>query len=266
VAVCALTVGPGRALPGPDPAPVCDVWWAGIHAARSDLAELLDPVERARFARYRPPADGVLYLVTHALARLVLGARLNLPPADVEFDRTCRRCGGAHGKPTVAGHPIQFSLAHSGELAVLAVGGVDPVGVDVEELGQRVEVETLSRAALVYEERRELAQLPPERRHRALLTYWTRKEAVLKAVGDGLSTRPTRVSVTPPTARPRVLDGPATWGGVRAIHLVDLNPAGPYVGALASLAGRPPRVVERDGAALLAAVRRPGAPRTPRPG
>jgi 4'-phosphopantetheinyl transferase len=214
---------------------------------------LLDPVERTRLAGFRSPADAALYLVTHALARIVLGARIGIPPAEIEIDRTCRHCGEPHGKPAVAGLPVHFSLAHSGSLAVVAVGAGHPIGVDVEDLRQRVRVTSLAQAALSAPERRDYDRLPAGHRHRSLLTYWTRKEAVLKAVGDGLATRPTEIHVTPPGATPRLLHRPAHWPDAQQIHLADLNPPGPHVAALAGL-NAPPQVVERDGAAMLAAL------------
>lgn len=207
----------------------CQVWWAPAGDVVPDDS-VLDAAERERMARFVHDADRIRYAAAHTLARVVLGAHLGVPPGSVGFQAVCRRCGGAHGKPFVAGGP-EFSLTHGGDLVAVAVTRAGPVGVDVEPVARTLEP-GLAATVLAAEE--------PYGGHPAdLIRYWARKEAVLKATGDGLAVPPSSVVVTPPGAAPRVLASPAD-GPVQLADL-DLPPA--YAGAVAVLAAQPPRIV-----------------------
>ncbi len=95
------------------------------------------------------------------------------------------------------------------------------MGVDVEELNSRIDVAALAGVVLTAEEHADSAS--------DLLRYWTRKEAVLKATGEGLRTPLTEIQVSGPGERPRVLKGPDP------VQLVDLDPGEGYVAAVAAL-------------------------------
>jgi 4'-phosphopantetheinyl transferase len=213
---------------------VVDVWWARPVSEAPHLAALLDAHERERLERFRRPADRARYLAAHALARLVLAARLDSDPAGLEFDRTCR-CGKPHGKPTLPG--LHFSLTHSGDRVGVAVSADGPVGLDVEELRELGDLAALAGHALSPAEPRP-ADGP------AFLRVWTRKEALLKATGEGLSSPMNAITL----AGARVeswTDGPAQ------VWLVDLRAGPSHPAALAGLGPRPAEVTERDGDPLL---------------
>jgi phosphopantetheinyl transferase len=169
------------------PAGTCHVWWAPRSAASERLAGVLGAEERARRLRYARSEDRDRYLVAHALARIVLGYLTATHPADLTFDALCVRCGGAHGKPRLHGGDLEFSISHSGERIALAVARGVPVGVNVERLVSGRDVDGLLASVLSDGE-----SLGPDGADRAaaLTAYWTRKEAVLKATGDGLSVSP----------------------------------------------------------------------------
>jgi 4'-phosphopantetheinyl transferase len=127
-----------------------------------------------------------------------------------------------------------------------------PVGVDVEEVGRcdAAELDQLAAATLAAEERAELARQPVEGRALAFTTYWTRKEAVLKATGEGVTAQLDRLVVSPPSAPPLVLrrDG-ATARVSLSVH--PLHPPHGYVAALAAAGEGPADVVEHDAAPIL---------------
>jgi 4'-phosphopantetheinyl transferase len=192
----------------------CHVWWAApvAPADAPALVEMLDEHERERLSRYRRPADVARYLAAHALARIVLGEDLGRAPSSLAIDRTCR-CGAQHGKPTLVGGGPGFSLTHAGDVVGVAVldGGV--VGLDVEAV-------------------RPMSDLAATARHvgapaepAAFFRAWTRKEALLKATGDGLAS-------------------PMVW--LRDLHAPDGSPA-----AVAGLGATAPPVTEHDGHPLL---------------
>ena len=95
--------------------------------------------------------------------------------------------------------------------------------------------------------------MPEERKSDLFFAYWTRKEALLKATGDGLRVAPAALTVTPPDAPPALVAWEATAPLAAAAHLFDLSPGSGHVASLAVLGPRL-GVVERDGDALLAAL------------
>ena len=194
---------------------------------------LLDPHERERLGRFRRPADAARYLAAHALTRVVLGAALDRPPAALVFDRTCR-CGEAHGKPRLADRGPGFSMSHAG--AVVGVAVLDgPVGLDVEQ------VRPLSDLAAMDEH----VGAPAD--PAGFFRTWTRKEALLKATGDGLALPMSAIVVD--------AGGAVCWTGDGApdgpVWLCDLHAPDHSPAAVAGLGATPPRVVEHDGRPLL---------------
>jgi 4'-phosphopantetheinyl transferase len=253
-----VTEAAGQAAPRTPADGTAEVWWARRQDAAPSLLALLDHAERERWAAYRRDADRERFLVGCGLAKTVIAACIGQPPAEVSFDRTCRQCGRAHGKPAVRHGGLQFSVAHSGDLVAMAVATA-PVGVDVEQLEGRPhevgggEPDALARMVLADEERAALAAVPPPSRARAFLIAWTRKEAVTKAKGDGLRVRFGDVVVATDPAVPRLVAWPYPQDP-RGVSLFDLDTAPGYVAALAVL-GRCDTVQPGDGSALLANLR-----------
>lgn len=175
-------------------------------------------------------------------ARVVLGALLHLKPHLVPLRRSCRRCGSTeHGKPYVLGHPIHFSASAAGNRAAVATGP-GPLGIDLVRLA---DIGPDAAYAILGDE--EWAS-----DSRALATLWARKEAILKATGDGLAIDPRDVRVSPPDAAAALLAWPG--GSVGGLHVVDFKAPSQddYVSSVAWLSG-PVKgtVAHRDATALL---------------
>jgi 4'-phosphopantetheinyl transferase len=160
-----------------------DVWWAGVDDARPEFERDLDAVERERLAAYVREVDRARFLLGVTIARRVLAARFSLPAAKIELDRTCPVCGEPHGKVRAAG--VELSVTHAGELVGVAVAD-EPVGIDVEKVDPALDVDGVARVALSADEVRTLKQYSGIEKTRLFTTYWTRKEAVVKATGEGL--------------------------------------------------------------------------------
>lgn len=230
------------------------VWWARRQDASPRLAGLLDPAERERWAAFRRDADRDRFLVGCGLAKTVIAARTGRRPGEVSLDRTCRRCGRPHGKPSVRDGGPELSVAHSGDLVAVAVAAA-PVGVDVEQAdGRPHEVgggdpDPLARRVLAEPERAALAAVHPSGRARAFLVAWTRKEAVTKATGDGLEVPFGEIVVA---AGPRLVAWPYPRDPA-SVSLRDLDAPPGYVAALAVL-GPCDTVLAGDGSALLAGL------------
>jgi 4'-phosphopantetheinyl transferase len=229
---------------------VCQVWWARPGDVDPLHDALLAPVDLLRRARLRQQADRHRLTVATAVLRMVVGTHVGVPPAWVVIDRSCPGCGGQHGKPRLPG--LHVSVSHSGGTVAVAVGLDGPVGVDVEELGQHdpSELERLVVDVLAPEEQAALAQLTDRNRVRGFLAYWTRKEALVKATGDGLSTPLDSVVVSRPSESPRLL----RWEGQeQGVSLHTLDAPRDVVGTLAVLGERPVHVVGHDAGPLLRA-------------
>lgn len=230
----------------------CTVYWARPDAAHPRLADLLDEHERDQLDRFRRPADRARYLAAHALARIVLATSVGTPAERLRFDRRCPHCERPHGKPELRpdGGP-RFSLSHAGDRVALAVVPARQVGVDVERWRPAPTGDPDELAAEVLDEtERAVYDRLPEPRHRNLLTCWTRKEALLKATGDGLRVSPAQLRVTAPD-RPPALEAWAGPGHPGPLRMADLTPGGGYVAAVAVLGDAPIEVTELCGEPLL---------------
>jgi 4'-phosphopantetheinyl transferase len=128
----------------------------------------------------------------------LLAAALGRAPGELEISRRCRHCGHpSHGRPVLAGGP-SFSVSHSGGLALVALAPADVlVGVDVEQVRRRANLDKLAARVLSPEELAQWRATPPAERLVAFLRQWTAKEAYLKALGLGIATRLADVDVRP---------------------------------------------------------------------
>ncbi|WP_314223174.1 4'-phosphopantetheinyl transferase family protein [Streptomyces zaehneri] len=222
------------------------VWWARLEDARMGLRALLDPVERVRYESTVDPGGRGRFLVGCALSRLVLGELLGLPPADVPLRRVCPRCGGPHGKVHLAPPPdgpsgtlpaygcsVTFSVTHSGALVGVAVCRGGEVGLDVEESHGDMDIDSAARVALSDVELAALYARPAAERQPAFLRVWTRKEAVLKALGVGLGVPLRELEVSGPEQPPEVLAWPDRLATRPRVSLADTVVDGMHPAAVA---------------------------------
>jgi 4'-phosphopantetheinyl transferase len=228
----------------------CQLWWGRTSAAGPHLLELLDEEEHRRHARFLRAEDRALFLVAHALTRIVAARHVAVAPRAIRYAPRA----AANGKPRFAGEAaeLEFSISHSGQRVVVAVSAAAALGVDVERVRSASAEQSLVESVLCGPEQRELAALPPATQPWAFCRYWTRKEAVLKATGDGLAVSPTQIMVTPPTRAPALV----RWSGPKrpaaAVHLHDLD-AGPGYAASLATVGTALERTEHDANALLRA-------------
>ncbi|MCX5206559.1 4'-phosphopantetheinyl transferase superfamily protein [Streptomyces sp. NBC_00237] len=207
-----------------------DVWvlristYDGYDEAEAERTlELLDPGERERHSAFRREEDRARYRAAHAALRRLAGAYLRQEPASLVFGREdCPLCPEPHGRPSLPGTGLHFSLSHSGDLVLLAFGAT-AVGADVEELPSAKQADEVA-SALHSRERAELAALRGDdgARVAAFGRCWTRKEAYLKGTGTGIAV-PLDGTYVGAGARPgdvpgwRILDVEAPEGYAAAI-------------------------------------------------
>lgn len=232
-------------LTAPSPVPrataTVDVVWLRL-PDDADLAAtsraLLSAAERERADRFAFERDRTRYTLCRAGLRRLLSAHLGIPPAAIAFDTN------AYGKPRLVNGPepgglqfpggVQFNVSHSGDIAVYALAHGRAVGVDVEAIETRVDRDAIARDTFSAAEHDAYAALNPASRPVAFMNCWTRKEAFIKAVGEGLSypLRSFDVSLVPgEDARLLRLEaGPGTAGDWT---LASFEPCPGYVGAVA---------------------------------
>jgi 4'-phosphopantetheinyl transferase len=144
----------------------------------------LNREERLRAGRLLDPLKRRKFIVARGRLRQILSRYLDTQPAEVEF------VYGEHGKPRLADaccRKLTFNLAHSGTWGLLAVAAGHAVGVDLEGIDQRLEYEKIADRMFSTAENACLEQCPSAQRKRLFFRIWTRKEALLKGFGLGLS-------------------------------------------------------------------------------
>ena len=160
---------------------------------------LLDQTERRRADRFRCQRDAVGFILTRAHLRLILASALNIDAAAVHFSYE------AAGKPHLEGESGPwFNVSHSGGMALIAIASDRRVGVDIERIRPMADHDP----AMYFspDEVWALQRLPAQQREKAFFRCWTRKEAYLKARGDGLGFGLQKFSVSlAPDLSPRLL-------------------------------------------------------------
>ena len=211
------------------------VWRAFLNIAPSwvqSLSQVLSTDERERAERFRFQRDRQDFIVTRALLRILVGRYLRRDPDQVQFSY------GTYGKPSLAGEgdqALRFNLSHSQGLALYAITRGRQIGVDVECVRENRDTEAIAQRFFSPQEIAAIESLPEPMRQRAFFSCWTRKEAYLKARGDGLSGTMDSFSVSVNPGEPAVLfnNGQNDTQESSRWSLADLDPDSRYVGALA---------------------------------
>ena len=164
------------------------VWRAALDQIPSKIESFRDtlaPAERARAERFHFPRDRDRFIVARGTLRAILGHYLNRTPGCLSF------CYSSHGKPALvpeAGeNTIRFNLSHSHGVALYAIARGREVGVDLECMRPDFEVDKIAERFFSRREIATLRALPAALRRYAFFLCWTRKEAYIKARGEGLS-------------------------------------------------------------------------------
>lgn len=212
------------------------IWSAKLHASDAAIAafeKILSPEEADRCGRFHQAQHRRSYAVSHGVLRSLLGRYLGISPELVAF-----RYERA-GKPVLAipGTPLAFNMSHSGDLAVYAFAKDCHLGIDVEQVRPVPDLEGVACRFFSPEECSQMLGLDGAERIEAFFRCWTRKEAYIKAVGDGLSMPLDKFQVSLAPGEPGLLH--AVEGHEGPWHMHHLEPEEGYIGAVAySGAGR----------------------------
>ncbi len=209
-----LELGPGE----------LHVWAVPLNGEPEAFTGLLSPAERQRLDRFRFADHRRRFQIGHGSLRWILAGYLGTTPETIEFSQ------GPRGKPYLAQPGPFFNLSHSGKLAMVAVAGSE-VGVDVEKVRRLDSLTPIARRHFSAREFAALDALDGAARELAFYRCWTRKEAYIKALGEGLSMSldSFEVSLGEQPRFEACHDGedPTRWS------LIDVSPGHEFVGAAA---------------------------------
>lgn len=165
------------------------VWRTSLDRSPDDVEtfrRLLSSDELHRAERLVFPEHRRRFIAARGSLRAILARYLAIAPAAIRFEY------GPHGKPQLdtshaLAHPLHFNLAHSAELALFAVTGVGAIGIDVEQIRPDYPSAQIAKRYFSIVEIEALGRLAPQKYAEAFFRCWTRKEAFIKATGQGLS-------------------------------------------------------------------------------
>lgn len=166
-----------------------DIWMARVlpdtAAHVREFQYLLSFDERQRLGKFVAEAPRMQYLTARAALRLTLSRYAHIAPQAWTFT------ANSYGKPRIAAprlaDPLHFNVSHCDGQVAIAVSRHHDIGVDVENVTRRLDIDQLAPAVLAQAECDALARAPETERQRLFFTFWTLKEAYVKARGMGLS-------------------------------------------------------------------------------
>ncbi len=210
------------------------VWRAALDLTASRITSLrasLSPDEQARANRFRFDKPREHFITARGLLRAILSRYLHVPPGQLQFRYS------PHGKPSLilsGKHTFNFNLSHSERLGLYAVSCAQSIGIDLERVRPVSDMEQLVERFFSVQERAVFRTLPANQKLEAFFACWTRKEAYLKARGEGLTLPLDQFDVSLTPGEPAILlsdrknpQATSQWS------LQDLHPGSEYVAALA---------------------------------
>jgi len=206
-------------------------WLKQPHSVAGRLAGTLSQDEQLRAGRFRFAQDRMSFVVARGILRNILAGYLQTDPGSIRFAYS------PNGKPALSTAiekiPLRFNISHSHGLAIYAVTRSCEVGIDAEYIRPLDDLNAIIEVIFSPAERKLLHDLPAAEQLRAFFTGWVRKEAYVKAIGEGLARSIDQIDVLFFTEHPATvwqpLVGPQPLLGRT---LIDLFPIPDYSAAL----------------------------------
>ena len=206
-----------------------EIWTAPVGTDDPASLAKLTPQERQRAAQLRLPLVRAAFVSSRAFLRTILASYTGISPQQLDFKH------GSNGKPELLNYEgLHFNLSHSRTHLACAVSREFALGIDVEDVREMKDLEQIARRFFSPLEVSALDELDPAARPEAFFRCWTRKEAFIKATGEGLSRGLATFAVSlTPSEPPRLhwledpIDSVAAW------NLYSFQPAPRVFGALA---------------------------------
>jgi len=207
------------------------IWYSSLeHSTRgiAHLSRLLSQEERVRAAQFHFEQGRKHFTVGRGKLRTLLGRYLAIPPEQVQFAYE------AHGKPYLREpqHKIHFNVSHSHGVALYAFVLDHAIGVDLERIQTLPNMVSIVDRFFSVQEQKSFHALPADQQTAAFFGAWTRKEAYLKACGDGLSTPLSQFEVTfAPGDATKIITIAGSTHGINEWSLQDITLSSEYKAA-----------------------------------
>lgn len=204
-----------------------------VETGRFDDPRVLAPTEHDRAARFKSPIDRQRFVQRRCILREVLAAYLGIASRDLAFS------ANSFGKPSIVagrtGCGLSFNASNSGALVAIAVARCGCIGIDIERLRSLDDADQLASQFFAPAEAAALAALGPQDRVAGFFNAWTRKEALVKGLGRGLSIPLDSFEVTLRPGEPAaILRWEIPGASSQPWHLHHFEPCVGYAGALAA--------------------------------
>lgn len=210
------------------------VWRIALNQPQAIVQRLrtaLAPDENGRVHRFHFQRDKTHFIVAHGLLRLILSHYIGEEPGQLRFEYS------QHGKPFLSrgnADQLRFNLSHSHDLALLAITLDCEIGVDIERIRADIAIKEIAEIFFSPREFSSLRSLPAYLQPEAFFNCWTRKEAYLKARGEGISLPLDKFSVSLiPGESAAMLHHSDNNAESNRWFLQDIKPGKDYVAALA---------------------------------
>jgi 4'-phosphopantetheinyl transferase len=175
--------------PGPVPVELFYSETKSLKPYYSQLKNYINSDERLRADKFHFISDRETFITCHALLRLILAKRLNTTPLNISFTK------GLNNKPCLQGNQLFFNIAHTRDEYAIAVSGDFHVGIDLEKINQSIDIQSIIGTYFSRKEHDFIFKSKKGARDRFFL-LWTRKEALLKALGTGIINNLTSIEVS----------------------------------------------------------------------
>tara|TARA_B110000046_G_scaffold8957_1_gene9091 strand:+ start:496 stop:1272 length:777 start_codon:yes stop_codon:yes gene_type:complete len=164
------------------------VWSVNLDKEKVHTEEfygLLSLDEKEKASRFHFEKDRDRYILARGVLRKMLAFYLDKKPIEVSFDYNC------YGKPTLTNDRVhenlRFNMSHSGGIALIAFSRGRKIGVDIERVNNEFDYDQIVQTFFSKNEIGSIKKTENDKRHMAFFRFWTRKEAFLKGIGEGLS-------------------------------------------------------------------------------
>jgi len=145
------------------------------------MKDLLSQREMSRANAFRFEKDQLCFIACRAALRQILGTHFACDPKQLQINLDF------YGKPYLENNPVYFNISHSGDRALIAIHESSPIGVDIELVQSLPDATQIAQRFFSQSEYEEYQSLSEEEKPRGFFHCWTRKEAFIKAIGQGLS-------------------------------------------------------------------------------
>jgi 4'-phosphopantetheinyl transferase len=174
------------------------IWFAVLDQPESEIScfiQTLSEDELIRARRFHFQKDRDWFIARHGILRIILGCYLGVKASELQFYH------GKAGKPAISETfgkgTIHFNISHSDRVALFAFARSHEIGVDIERIRDIPELELIVEQFFSEREKSIYHALPQEKKRESFFNSWARKEAFIKAIGEGLSWPLDKVDVTP---------------------------------------------------------------------